>query len=265
MGLGDIHDATVGDVLVIMSALVEPYWVNIDDSASIVDALHGFGLLSSEGYKDYGLEDYKNLYEEHAPEDLDSTVERKLKDNKYIMKNWLQAVSQYRAELEEAVEQGESLATGANEAYGEYVNNTHDILSALLNAIEIAETTVKGLYHGSISLSGHGIDDACMALIADTVDFDVLGNAVTSLDLSNNKLGPDGLRAILKHFDARDANGNRMHGLSISSIIVSGNERITDREVEELIKEFPDILDDNLFQASITIFSSTSLGVGNDD
>lgn len=234
---GVSDDDTVGDTMdLILETLKSIYpdlaWEDTDQTVvEVVDSLD----LNLDGLK--GYTEYSNFVPQGLRSGLNSASR--------ITGNWLKAVEQYQGNI-----------PYENDQEIEYIAV---VLSSAVDAFDMAEIMLKGLSSGSISLNGYGIDDACMALITDTVDFDIMGGAVTSLDLRNNELGPDGLRAILNHFDKRDANGNRMHGLSISSIDISGNQKITRQDVNNLIEEFPNILD-GVFSASITIYSDGSLG-----
>ncbi len=246
---GVSDEATVGDVKEYILGMLEDFFpdLELDLQNKPVEYWESFdwGQISkSKIDKEAMLKNFKGLK-------LGDIVPRNLRSDLNVVsqttQNWLVALDQYTDKADKKYS-----------GYSDLVENTQ-VLSSAVSALNLAEILLAGLFNGTISLKGYGVDDACMALIADTVDFDVFGNAVTSLDLSNNKLGPDGLRAILQHFDARDANGNRMHGLSISSINISGNEMITEDDVNKLIEEFSRILGDGLFTSTITIYLDETL------
>ena len=121
------------------------------------------------------------------------------------------------------------------------------------------ETMFRSIFAGSINLESIGMGDQCFALVVDTISLDgEVGDKVAQLNLANNSLTIEGLRYVLTHLDKRDTNGDRIHGLGVSVIDVSGNQ-ITNDEIEALKEEFPDLLS-GFFGADISIFNDPTLG-----
>ena len=236
-GLGlDAENATVSEVLA--SNVVKEFTGN-KETQTIKSVSSEYGV----DFDEVSTAQIIRLTQEH-PSFFKSIVSANFMDNldKIIAqsKNWVNVVGQYNETY--------TAYTALEERIG-VLDGHATLLSGVKSALELLRNIVQGRHDGAQSLAGQGIDDACMRLIADTVDFGLVGSLVTTLDLSNNDIGPNGLRSILDHLDE----ANEENTLSIEAIKVNGNKRFSDQDIESLKDEFPDILGRGLFGTPIEI------------
>ncbi len=122
-----------------------------------------------------------------------------------------------------------------------------DEIDEILSMVDIFESLVTGLQDGVLDLRDLGVNDACLKLVIDNVDLDGdVGAAISKLDLRDNAITISGLRNVLRHLDMRDKDGNRIHGLGIGSIDISGNN-INNTELDDAKKEFEGLLEGVIF------------------